>query len=237
MDDPHAAWHPASALGVAQALEPYGLLFLEEPTIPEDLEGYARIRAGTSTPIAGSERITNKFRFNEFLRAGAVDVLQPDFVYVGGITEMKKVAAIAELYQVVVAPHNTKGPVGIMAAACDGGHHEPPHPGDHRSVGGPLARRCASRTLRHRRRSAARPRPTKTSGSSSTTTPWGRTSSCPDAVAQHLEASPDRGSQQSVDDLNQWPYPRQTVRMMNNTVEHRRYKRRPPPLVAHGLRD
>ena len=46
-----------------------------------------------------------------------MDIAQPDIVYVGGITEMKKVAAIAELYQVVIAPHNTKGPVGIMAAA------------------------------------------------------------------------------------------------------------------------
>ena len=102
---------------VARVLEPYRLLFLEEPTIPEDPDGYARIRKGTSTTIAGSERLTSKFRFHDFFRAGAVDVAQPDIVYIGGITEMKKVAAIAELYQVVIAPHNTKGPVGIMAAA------------------------------------------------------------------------------------------------------------------------
>ena len=91
--------------------------FLEEPTIPEDLAGYARIRAGTSTPIAGSERLTSKFRFQELFAAGGVDIAQPDPVYIGGITELKKVAAIAELHQVVIAPHNTKGPVGIMAAA------------------------------------------------------------------------------------------------------------------------
>ena len=117
MDDVHARYHPASALEIARAVEPHRLLFLEEPTIPEDLEGYARIRAGTSTTIAGSERLTSAFRFAEFLRAGAVDVVQPDIVYVGGITAMKKVAAIAELQQIVVAPHNTKGPVGIMASA------------------------------------------------------------------------------------------------------------------------
>lgn len=117
MDDPHAVFDPPTGLEVARLLEPYRLLFLEEPTIPEDPEGYARIRQGSRTPIAGSERLTSKHRFNDFFRAGAVDVAQPDIVYIGGITEMKKVAALAETYQVVIAPHNTKGPVGIMAAA------------------------------------------------------------------------------------------------------------------------
>ena len=117
MDDCHAVYDAPTALEIARVLEPYRLLFFEEPTIPEDLEGYARIRAGTTTTIAGSERLTSKFAFHNFFKAGAVDVAQPDIVYIGGITEMKKVAAIAELYQVVIAPHNTKGPVGIMAAA------------------------------------------------------------------------------------------------------------------------
>ena len=117
MDDPHAFFDPPTALEIARLLEPYHLTFFEEPTIPEDTEGYHRVRSGTSTPIAGSERLTSKYAFNGFFRAGAVDVAQPDIVYVGGISEMKKVAAVAEIYQVVIAPHNTKGPVGIMAAA------------------------------------------------------------------------------------------------------------------------
>ena len=117
MDDPHGLFDPPSALEVARLLEPYHLLFFEEPTLPEDPQGYARVRQATSTPIAGSERLTSKRRYNEFFRAGAVDVAQPDIVYIGGITEMKKVCTLAETYQVVIAPHNTKGPVGIMAAA------------------------------------------------------------------------------------------------------------------------
>jgi galactonate dehydratase len=117
MDDPHALFDPSTGLEIARLLEPYRLLFFEEPTIPEDPEGYARIRAATSTPIAGSERLTSKYRYNDFFRAGAVDIAQPDIVYIGGISEMKKVAALAETYQVAIAPHNTKGPVGIMAAA------------------------------------------------------------------------------------------------------------------------
>ena len=117
MDDPHAAFDPTSALEVARLLEPYRLLFFEEPTIPEDPEGYARVRQGTTTPIAGSERLTNKHRFNDFFRAAALDVAQPDPVYIGGITEMRKVCSLAETHQVSIAPHNTKGPVGTMAAA------------------------------------------------------------------------------------------------------------------------
>ena len=117
MDDPHALFDPPTGLEIARLLEPYHLTFFEEPTLPEDIEGYHRIRSGTSTPIAGSERLTSKFAYNNFFRGGAVDVAQPDIVYIGGITEMKKVAAVAEIYQVVIAPHNTKGPVGIMAAA------------------------------------------------------------------------------------------------------------------------
>ncbi|MCC7352587.1 MAG: mandelate racemase/muconate lactonizing enzyme family protein, partial [Anaerolineae bacterium] len=117
MDDTHGVFNPLNALRLAHVLEPYRLLFLEEATIPEDPEGYARVRRGTTIPIAGSERLTNKHRFNDFFRLGAVDIAQPDIVYIGGITEMKKVAALAEVYQVVIAPHNTKGPVGIMAAA------------------------------------------------------------------------------------------------------------------------
>jgi galactonate dehydratase len=117
MDDTYGYFDPPTALEICRLLEPYRLLFFEEPIIPENPEGYARVRAGTSTPLAGSERLTSKMRFNDYFRAGAVDIAQPDIVYIGGITEMKKVAALAETYQVTIAPHNTKGPVGIMAAA------------------------------------------------------------------------------------------------------------------------
>jgi galactonate dehydratase len=117
MDDTYGYFDPPTILKIARMLEPYRLLFLEEPCIPENPEGYARVREGTSTPLAGSERLTSKYRFNDFFRLGAVDIAQPDIVYIGGITEMKKVAALAEVYQVTIAPHNTKGPVGIMASA------------------------------------------------------------------------------------------------------------------------
>jgi galactonate dehydratase len=117
MDDTYGYFDPPTILEICRMLEPYHLLFLEEPCIPENPEGYAWVRKGTITPLAGSERLTSKNRFNDYFRAGAVDIAQPDIVYIGGITEMKKVASMAEAYQVMIAPHNTKGPVGIMAAA------------------------------------------------------------------------------------------------------------------------
>ncbi len=117
MDDVHGVFDPQTALEIARVLEPYRLLFFEEPTVREDPEAYAYVRRDTSTPIAGSERLTGKKQFNDFFRAGAVDVAQPDIAHVGGITETKKICALAETYQVAVAPHNTRGPVGIMAVA------------------------------------------------------------------------------------------------------------------------
>lgn len=117
MDDPHGIFDPGSAVKVAHVLEQYNLLFLEEPTGPEDIKGYSHIRKSTQVPIAGSERLTSKKQFNRFFENECVDIAQPDIVYIGGITEMKKVCTMAEAYQVKIAPHNTKGPIGIMATA------------------------------------------------------------------------------------------------------------------------
>ena len=117
MDDPHGIFDPSSAIKVAKTIEPYNLLFLEEPVGPEDIKAYSHIRKSTTVPIAGSERLTSKKQFNRFFENECVDIAQPDIVYIGGISEMKKVCSMAEAYQVKIAPHNTKGPVGIMAAA------------------------------------------------------------------------------------------------------------------------
>ena len=117
MDDPHGIFDPSSAIKVAKTIEPYNLLFLEEPVGPEDIKAYSHIRKSTTVPIAGSERLTSKKQFNRFFENECVDIAQPDIVYIGGISEMKKVCSMAEAYQVKIAPHNTKGPVGSMAAA------------------------------------------------------------------------------------------------------------------------
>jgi galactonate dehydratase len=115
--DAHGRFTVAAALRLARALEPSRPYVLEEPVPPDDFGAYVQVRRGTSVPIMGSERLTTKTQFRQFLDAGALDVAQPDLVYAGGITECRKIAAIADTYHVPISFHNTKGPIGILAAA------------------------------------------------------------------------------------------------------------------------
>jgi galactonate dehydratase len=112
-------WLPASdAIGIGKALEPYNLLFLEDPVAPEDMEGWGRVRrALPHTPIAGGERCGTKWGAYSLIREGLVDIIQPDTGRAGGITEMKKIAALAETHFIQVAPHSgSLGPVAEFAA-------------------------------------------------------------------------------------------------------------------------
>ncbi|MBX3011318.1 MAG: galactonate dehydratase [Caldilineaceae bacterium] len=118
MVDDHGRGRPSSAVRLMQALEPYQLFFLEEPTQPDDVEGLARIRAaGPKMDLATGERLYSKWDFRTLLEQRLVDVIQPDLCHAGGISECKKIAALAEAYYVKVAPHNPQGPVATAAAA------------------------------------------------------------------------------------------------------------------------
>lgn len=113
-------WLPANdAIAIGKALEPYNLLFLEDPVAPEDTEGWSRVRrALPHTPIAGGERFATKWGAYSLIRDGLVDIIQPDTGRAGGITEMKKIAALAETHFVQFAPHSgSLGPVAEFAAA------------------------------------------------------------------------------------------------------------------------
>jgi L-alanine-DL-glutamate epimerase-like enolase superfamily enzyme len=103
--DANQCWTVDEAVRRARAFEPYGPAWLEEPLIPEDVSGHARLRLSTSIPIAVGESLYTAPQFLEYLRAGAVDVLQPDVARVGGYTPWKKIAALAEAFNVPVAPH------------------------------------------------------------------------------------------------------------------------------------
>jgi len=81
------------------------------------LGAYPKVRHAISIPVMGSERLNNKSQFRQLLDLDGVDIAQPDLMYAGGITEVKKIAAIADTFHVPISPHNTKGPVGIVAAA------------------------------------------------------------------------------------------------------------------------
>lgn len=116
MVDCHARPSPAMGRCFAEALEPYGLYFLEEPCWVEAVEELARIRAAVATPIATGERLTHLSQFKDLLAAGACDVIQPDITHCGGLSSARKIAALAEAYRIAVAPHNPQGPVSTAAS-------------------------------------------------------------------------------------------------------------------------
>jgi galactonate dehydratase len=111
----HAKFSAGTAISLGQRLEKYRPLWFEEPTSQENVAEMKYVRDRVNIPIATGERLYTKFPFYELVAADAVDVLQPDIANAGGITELKKIAAIAEARHVNMAPHNTCSPVGTMA--------------------------------------------------------------------------------------------------------------------------
>lgn len=104
------------AIRIARALEPYALLFLEEPLAPEDVAGLRRLRDKTDLPLAAGERSALLWGYRQLIGEGLVDVVQPDMGRVG-ITQMRKIAALAEAHFVSLAPHSgTLGPIAEFAA-------------------------------------------------------------------------------------------------------------------------
>jgi galactonate dehydratase len=116
MVDCHARPSPAMGLQFARALEPYGLYFLEEPCWPENVAGLAAINAAVATPIATGERVTNLAAFRDLFAARACDVCQLDLTHCGGFTAARRIAALADAYNVALAPHNPQGPVSTAAS-------------------------------------------------------------------------------------------------------------------------
>jgi galactonate dehydratase len=114
--DFHGRVHKPMAKILAKALEPYRLMFIEEPVLPENNEALRDIAEHTSTPIATGERMFSRWDFKTLLQDGYVDIIQPDLSHAGGITECKKIFAMAEAYDVAVAPHCPLGPIAL--AAC-----------------------------------------------------------------------------------------------------------------------
>lgn len=108
---------PADAARVARALEPYNLLWIEDPIAPDNLDGYRRIRDAAHVPLAAGERMATIFGERELIERELVDVIQPDTGRAGGLTQMKKIAAMAEAHHIMMAPHSgSLGPVAEYAA-------------------------------------------------------------------------------------------------------------------------
>ncbi len=99
-----------------RALEPYRPLFVEEPVLAEQAEHYRRLADMTSIPLAAGERMYSRYEFKRVLEQGGLAIVQPDLSHAGGISECMRIAAMAEAYDVTLAPHCPLGPVAL--AAC-----------------------------------------------------------------------------------------------------------------------
>lgn len=114
--DFHGRVHKPMARQLIKRLEPLGPLFIEEPLLSDNPEAIAQIAQQTSLPIALGERLYTRMDFKRLFELGAVDVVQPDLSHAGGISEGRRIAAMAEAYDVAVAPHCPLGPLAL--ASC-----------------------------------------------------------------------------------------------------------------------
>jgi len=114
--DFHGRVHHAMARTLMKKLEPYNLLFVEEPVLCENEEAFLELRRSSHIPIATGERNYTRWGFKNMLIRGGVDIIQPDLSHAGGLLETRKIAAMAECFDVAVAPHCPLGPIAL--ASC-----------------------------------------------------------------------------------------------------------------------
>jgi galactonate dehydratase len=114
--DFHGRVSPAMSVRLAKALEPHYPMFIEEPCLPDNTEEMAMVARSTSVPIAAGERKFTRWGFRQLFEKQAIAVAQPDACHAGGIFELRKIAAMAEVYGIAFAPHNPLGPISL--ASC-----------------------------------------------------------------------------------------------------------------------
>ena len=114
--DFHGRAHHSMARTLLTELEPLKPLFVEEPVLVENLDAFADLHRRSNIPLATGERSFTRWGFKELLERGCADIIQPDLSHAGGISEVRRIAAMAETYDVALAPHCPLGPVAL--AAC-----------------------------------------------------------------------------------------------------------------------
>jgi|SRR6218665_71977 len=114
--DFHGRVHKGMAKSFMKQLECLKLMFIEEPVLSENAELFPLLASYTATPIATGERLYNRWDFKRLFESGGVDIIQPDLSHAGGISEVKKIAAMAEAYDVALAPHCPLGPISFASA-------------------------------------------------------------------------------------------------------------------------
>ena len=116
-NDGHGRWNLSSAIKIGKALDQYNILWQEELIKPVNIENHIKLADEIESPVCVSERLISKYQFRDYLKNGAVEIVMPDLIWTGGITETKKISTLAETEQLPVAPHDMTGPVNIFACA------------------------------------------------------------------------------------------------------------------------
>lgn len=111
----HGRFDIATGIKIANALKPFDPYFFEEPTPPDCLDALAQVHNSSPVPIAAGERLYSLTQMRDFLERGCADFVQPDISHCGGISAVKKMAALCEAHYVALAPHNPSGPVANAA--------------------------------------------------------------------------------------------------------------------------
>jgi galactonate dehydratase len=113
----HARYDVESAIQLAKAVEPSRPMWLEEPVPSDNVEAMAKVREATRIPIACGENVYTRYGFRPFIEKQAASILQPDMAKCGGLLETRKIASMAEVYSIPIAPHGVATMVGQMAYA------------------------------------------------------------------------------------------------------------------------
>lgn len=113
----HGRFNVYTAIEVAREMAAFKPMFYEEPIPPENVDALADVRRQVTIPVATGERLYSRWDYRELFAMQAADIVQPDLAWVGGISEAKKIAALASTSYIPVAPHNCQGPVAMAATA------------------------------------------------------------------------------------------------------------------------
>ena len=114
--DFHGRVHKGMAKGFMRDLEYLKPMFIEEPVLSDNKEAFVHLAQYTSTPIATGERLYSRWDFKPLFAQGAIDIVQPDLSHAGGISEVRRIASMAEAYDIALAPHCPLGPISFAAA-------------------------------------------------------------------------------------------------------------------------
>ena len=115
--DAHGRYNVASAIRIGRRLEPFKIAWYEEPVPPESVQALRSVREHVNVPISVGERLHTRFDFVPILEQRLADYVMPDIMWTGGISEIVRIAAMAEAYYIPVSPHNVMGPIQLVAGA------------------------------------------------------------------------------------------------------------------------